>query len=209
MSWKYYFSIFIKTDRSILCKFPQSKPCCFAENLFSTQFDSQLSGEPKFVQLVHSLLEISYTAFLHPWTYFFSNQLLRYIVNFSLIKNAFTLILYFKKSTLKVSACIENDHNQKCQSMLDVISVNNYVHYLKYFIHHLQIVRDRYEVIIKNQSHQQMEDQPTKQETSKSNLSLLDSMISDRLVKSKLTRLNEIDRQINTFVIAGKQHFNV
>lgn len=74
------------------------------ENLFSTQFNAQKVGEPKFVQMVHPMLEISYRAFLHPWTYFFSNSALRVLVNFATIKNALRPILYFKKSCNKVSS---------------------------------------------------------------------------------------------------------
>lgn len=39
-------------------------------------------------------------------------------------------------------------------------------------------------------------------------LSMLDSMITARLDQSKLTKLNEIDRQINTFIIAGMFKFH-
>ena len=69
-------------------------------------------------------------------------------------------------------------------------------------------MRDRYERIIREQQYNQLKpdrEQPAKHEQqSAGNQSLLDSMITTRLVGSKLTRVNEIDRQINTFVIAGK-----
>lgn len=139
--------------------------------------------------MVHSLLEISYRAFLHPWTYFFSNALLRYIVNFSLIKNAFRPILYFKKSTLKVC--------------LPVYQKLPYTIFMVY----LQVVRDRYAAILKEQEQEkdrQLAQSEKPSQSSNSNLSMLDSFINERLVDSKLTRLNEIDRQISTFVIAGK-----
>ena len=42
-----------------------------------------------------------------------------------------------------------------------------------------------------------------KAEKSAANTSLLDMMIAERVVQSKLTRVSEIDRQISTFVIAG------
>lgn len=137
------------------------------ENLFSTEFNSQKVGEPKFVQMVHTLLEISYRAFLHPWTYFFSNAPLRYLVNFATIKNAFRPILYFKKSCIKV-------------------------------------VKDRYAMMVSEQKLADDDEAPGKKaEKSAANTSLLDMMIAERVVQSKLTRVSEIDRQISTFVIAG------
>lgn len=48
------------------------------------------------------------------------------------------------------------------------------------------------------------EEVPSKQaEKSAANTSMLDMMITERVVQSKLTRMGEIDRHIGTFVIAG------
>lgn len=72
---------------------------------------------------------------------------------------------------------------------------------------YLQVVRDRYAAILKEQEQEkdrQLAQSEKPSQSSNSNLSMLDSFINERLVDSKLTRLNEIDRQISTFVIAGK-----
>lgn len=131
------------------------------ENLFSTEFDAQHIGEPKFIQLVHKLLDIGYNAFLRPWNYSISNPFFRYVFNFSMIKSALVPIMRFQKSGKK-------------------------------------IVQDRYQkIMLEHRINAGAEHKPT------DHLSMLDSMITARLDQSKLTKLNEIDRQINTFIIAG------
>ena len=66
-------------------------------------------------------------------------------------------------------------------------------------------MRDRYAGMIKEQQQQQEEYNGNQNETqSIRGKTMLDTMIAERMIDSKLTRVHEIDRQINTFVIAGK-----